>query len=115
MQHEMCLSKGNGLKSSEKTLNESIEIFSSVFGQDVHEVWEQWSTSVLIVKGSIWEWQYNSIFLPGNTKYLCRELPAKDLVGFATEGFVCEVPISSLRIGLRQQICFMISYQASEM
>lgn len=78
-----------------KNLNESIGIFSSVFGQDVHEVWEQWSTSVLIVKGSIWEWQYNSIFLPGNTKYLCRELPAKDLVGFATEGFVCEVPISS--------------------
>lgn len=110
MQHEMCSSKGNGFKSSEKNLNESIEIFSSVFGQDVHEVWEQWSTSVLIVKGCIWEWQYNSIFLPGNTRYLQRIASKGSLVGFATEGFVCEVLISSLRIGLRPQICFIISY-----
>lgn len=95
MQHEIYSSTGNGLRSSEKYLNEGIEISSSVSGQDVQEVWEQQSTSVLIVKDSVWEWQYDSIFLLGNTKYLCRELPTRDLVGFATEG--CEVPVSSVR------------------
>lgn len=66
MRHEIHSSKGNGLRTSEKQLNESIEISSSVSGQDVQKVWEQQSTSVLIVKDSIWEWQYDSIFLPGN-------------------------------------------------
>lgn len=55
MQREMCSGKANGLKSSEKYLNESIEISTYVSEQDVHKVREQWSTSVLIVKGSIWE------------------------------------------------------------
>lgn len=40
---------------------------------------------------------------------------ARILEGFATEGFVCEMPISSLGIGLRQWICFIRSYQDSEM
>lgn len=55
MQHEMCSSKENGLKSCEKHLDESIEISSPVSGQVVHKVWEEWSTSVLIVKGFIRE------------------------------------------------------------
>lgn len=55
MQYEMCSSKGKGLKSCEKHLNESIEISSSVSGQVVHKVGEQCSSSVLIVKASIRE------------------------------------------------------------
>jgi len=79
LQYEIHSSKGNGLRPSEKYLNESIEISSSISGQDVQKVWEQQSTLMLIIKDSIWEQWYDSIFLPGNTKHLCRELPARDV------------------------------------
>lgn len=86
MQHEIQSSKANGLRS-EECLNESIEIFRSVSGQDMQKVWEQQSPSVLIVKDSIWEWQYDSIFLPGKHQVSLQRITSKGSGRFCYWGF----------------------------
>lgn len=114
MQHEISSSKGNVLRSSEKYLNESIEICSSVSGQGVQKCGAAEYFNVncqrLHLGMTIWfsslTWKHQ-VFL--------QKITSKGSDRFCYWGFWLWGPCLFSKNWIETVVLFMLSHQESEM